>query len=86
MQTPIFTLGFDFSKFADIIRRCLEKNKEYGLIMSEDELNFLRDFVELLEVFQIFTTYAQGEYFPTLNSMILFRTEIIKKLVLFPLK
>lgn len=47
--------------------------------MREDELEFLEDLVEVLEVFQIFTTYAQGENYPTLNSMILFHTEIIRK-------
>lgn len=70
---------FPRSKFTDIIRRCLEKNKEYDLIMRADELLILEDLVELLEVFQIFTTYIQGEKYPTLNSMVLFRTEIIKK-------
>lgn len=47
--------------------------------MRADELSILEDLVELLEVFQIFTTYIQGEKYPTLNSVVLFRTEIIKK-------
>lgn len=68
-----------FLQLLDIIRRCLERNKEYDLIMRETEIKFLEDFVEVLEVFQVFTSYVQGDRFPTLNTLILFRSEIINK-------
>lgn len=63
----------------DIIRKCLEKNKEYDLLMRDEELVLLKDFVDLMKTFKVFTEYSQGEYYPTLNAMILFRTEIINK-------
>lgn len=47
--------------------------------MREDEIEFLEEFVQLLRIFQIFTTHSQGQQFPPLNTLVLFRAEIIKK-------
>lgn len=47
--------------------------------MRETEITFLEDFVEVLEVFQVFTSFVQGDRFPTLNTLILLRTEIKNK-------
>lgn len=51
----------------------------YDLLLSNEELELLGNFVELLEVFEVFTKFIQGEFYPTLNSIVLFRTEIINR-------
>lgn len=65
--------------FADIIKRCLEVNGDYDLILNDDEIELLSDYVELLKVFEIFTVYTQGTSYPTMNSIVLFKSEIIEK-------
>lgn len=53
--------------------------KSYNLILTDEELDLLKDVVEILEIFEIFTIHVQGEYYPTLNSVVLFRSEIKSK-------
>lgn len=63
----------------DIIKRCLEITGEYDLILKEEELELLARYVELLKVFEVFTVHVQARNYPTMNSIILFRSEIIDK-------
>lgn len=51
----------------------------YDLILNNDDIALLSDFVQLLSVFEVFTTYAQGKNYPTMNSVLLFREEIIQR-------
>lgn len=46
---------------AEIVRRCLEGLKKYELILTDDELELLKQFVELMEIFEIFTVHIQGQ-------------------------
>lgn len=64
---------------ADIVRRCLEGRKKYNLILTNNELALTKDLIELLGIFEIFTVHIQGQTYPTLNSIILFRSEIKSK-------
>lgn len=77
LDSYVYYFNLNFS--ADIVKKCLEKNEMYSLILSEKQRKLLKDFVELLSIFEIFTKYVQGEYYPTLNTMILFRSEILEK-------
>lgn len=67
---------FSRFQFVDIIRRCLEITTNYELILSEDDLDLLFRYVELLKIFEIFTVYVQAKNYPTVNMVILFRSEI----------
>lgn len=53
--------------------------KLYHLILLDEEIALLKDLVEVLEIFEVFTIHVQGEYYPTLNSIVLFRSEIKSK-------
>ncbi|XP_055306784.1 uncharacterized protein LOC129571046 [Sitodiplosis mosellana] len=59
-----------------IVKKCLEHHAAYELILSRSELALLGRIVEVLEVFNTFTKYVQGNSYPTLNSLILFYVEI----------
>lgn len=61
------------------MKECLVAHDSYELILSYGELALLADLIEVLEVFEIFTVFVQGEYYPTLNSIALFYSEIVKK-------
>lgn len=59
---------------------------KYEYILSANEMELLQSLVELLDVFNVFTTYVQGNQYPTMNTMVLFYTEIedrLKKIKLF---
>lgn len=58
----------------------MEKNEFYDFILNVEESILLGGLVELLEVFNIFTTYIQSNQFSTLNMLVLFREEIKSKL------
>lgn len=62
-----------------IVKKLLVKYGFYELILSNEEVLLLEHLVELLEVFEVFTKFVQGEFYPTLNSIVLFRTEIIDR-------
>lgn len=49
---------------------------KYEYILSINEIALLKGLVELLEVFNIFTVFIQGNQYPTMNTMALFCTEI----------
>lgn len=68
-----------YFNFIVIVKKVLVKYGYYDLILSSGELELLDHFVELLEIFEDFTKYIQGESYPTQNSVILFRTEIIDR-------
>lgn len=77
-----FFLGiFIFSslRFVDIIKRCLEITGDYNLILNEVEWELLERYVELLKVFEIFTVHVQARNYPTMNTIILFRSEIVER-------
>lgn len=62
--------------FTAIVKKCLEHHAAYDLILSRSELALLGRLVEVLEVFNTFTKYIQGNSYPTLNSLLLFYMEI----------
>lgn len=62
-----------------IVKKVLVKYGFYEMILSNEELLLLEQLIELLEVFEVFTKFVQGEFYPTLNSIVLFRTEIIDR-------
>lgn len=63
-----------------IIKKCLQRMEKYDLILTSNELLLLAGLVELLDVFNIFTKYIQGNSYPTMNSVALFYTEIEDRL------
>lgn len=54
----------------------MQKIEQYDYIMNRDELSLLDGIVELLDVFNVFTTFIQGNSYPTLNTFVLFYAEI----------
>lgn len=54
--------------------------EKYDLILTRNELLLLEGLVELLDVFNIFTKYIQGNSYPTMNTVLLFYTEIQERL------
>lgn len=48
--------------------------------MNREELMLLDGLVELLDVFNVFTTFIQANSYPTLNTFLLFHTEISDRL------
>lgn len=65
--------------FADIVKRCLEITENYDLIPNEEEWELLARYVDLLKVFEVFTVNVQAKNYPTMNSIILFRSEIVDR-------
>lgn len=53
---------------------------KYEHIISISEMALLEGMVKLLDVFNVFTVYVQGNQYPTMNTMVLFYTEIVDKL------
>lgn len=49
--------------------------------MSQKELALLDGLVELLDVFNVFSTFIQGNNYPTLNTFALFYAEIYDQLI-----
>lgn len=61
---------------------------KYEFILSISEIALLEGLVELLDVFNVFTVFIQGCEYPTMNTIVLFFTEIedrLKKIQLFNL-
>lgn len=67
------------SFLAAIVKKTLIKYEYYDLLLTNEEMILLEEIIELLEVFEVFTKYVQGEYYCTLNSIVLFRTEIVDR-------
>lgn len=53
---------------------------KYEYILSANEMKLLDGLVQLLDVFNVFTVYVQGNQYPTMNTMVLFYTEIEHRL------
>lgn len=68
------------SSIEGIIKKCLQRMEKYELILTSEELLLLAGLVELLDVFNIFTKYIQGNSYPTMNTVALFYTEIEDRL------
>lgn len=79
IHTFIYFLILIFNFCSAIVKRCLEIDECYDLILTNDDLTLLSDYVNLLKNFEVFTSYIQAENYPTMNSIILFRVEIIQK-------
>lgn len=54
--------------------------EKYDLILTSDELLLLAGLVELLDVFNVFTKFIQGNSYATMNTVALFYTEIEDRL------
>lgn len=71
-----------------IIKKLLQETENYNLILDRSELALLEGLVELLEVFNVFTKYIQGQDYPIINTLALFHSEIkdrLEKIKLFSL-
>lgn len=53
---------------------------KYEYILNPGEIALLNGIVELLDVFNIFTVFIQGCEYPTMNTIVLFYTEIEDRL------
>lgn len=76
---------YSFKKIG-IIRKAFEEMGKYEYILDVNELALLEGMIELLDVFNVFTIYVQGDKYPTMNTMVLFYAEIedrLKKIKLF---
>lgn len=75
---------FKLSKFykdnSSIIKKALENMEQYDLIMNRDELQLLDGIIDLLDIFNVFTTFVQGNEYPTMNTFVLFYAEIVDRL------
>lgn len=50
--------------------------ERYDLILNHNEVSLLNGITELLSVFNVFSTFIQGNDYPTLNTFALFYTEM----------
>lgn len=66
--------------FIDVIRTCLEKKQLYHLIISDFDKILIDDFIEILDIFNLFTKFVQGNRYTTINYMLLLYVEIEHKL------
>lgn len=48
--------------------------------MNQNEMALLGGVIDLLDIFNVFTTFIQGNQYPTLNTFVLFYTEIDDRL------
>lgn len=48
--------------------------------MNRNEMILLGGVIDLLDIFNVFTTFIQGNQYPTLNTFVLFYTEIADRL------
>lgn len=62
------------------MKKILEESDDYDLILNRSELTLLEGMVELLEVFNVFTKFIQGQDYATMNTLALFHTEICDSL------
>lgn len=74
------TISIYFLFFADTIRTCLERSQLYSLIVNESDRKLMEKFVEILDVFNIFTKFVEGTKYTTINYMLLFYVDINDKL------
>lgn len=66
------------------VKKCLQDNERYELILNANEACLLSHLVELLEVFQTITKFIQGDSYATHNFLPIFYTEAevaLKKLI-----
>lgn len=58
--------------------------EKYDLILNRNEIALLGGVNELLDIFNVFTTFIQGNEYPTMNTFVLFYAEIedrLKKII-----
>lgn len=58
-----------------IVKKCLQDNERYELILNANETMLLSHLVELLEVFHTITKFIQGDSYATHNLLPIFYTE-----------
>lgn len=78
MKNNLF--GFLFAIKSGTIRKAFEEMGKYEYILSISEMALLDGMVHLLDVFNVFTIYVQGNQYPTINTMALFYTEMVDRL------
>lgn len=76
----LYKLSKTYKDNSSIIKKALEKMEKYDLIMNRNELALLDGVVELLDIFNVFTTFMQGKEYTTINTFVLFYTEIVDRL------
>lgn len=77
----LFTFSFiRHNKNVGIIRKAFEDMGKYNYILTTSEMTLLHGMIELLDIFNVFTVYVQGDQYPTMNTMALFYTEIEDRL------
>lgn len=62
----------------------MQKLEKYDLILNRTEMALLDGIIELLDIFNVFTTFIQGNEYPTMNTFVLFYAEIedsLKKII-----
>ncbi|KAJ6639669.1 hypothetical protein Bhyg_12416 [Pseudolycoriella hygida] len=69
-----YVLGED-----DVINNCLERIKNYDLILTDSEHKVVKEFIKILDVFGKATDVFQGSKYPTLNLTMIFHVEIKDK-------
>lgn len=62
------------------IKKCLQDNERYELILGPDELTLLANLVGLLEVFHTITKFIQGDSYATYNLLPIFYSEAERSL------
>lgn len=73
-------MKFDLCFCTGIVKKILEVSENYDLILNRSEMSLLEGLVELLEVFNVFTKFIQGQDYATMNTLALFHTEICDSL------
>lgn len=76
----LYKLSKSYKDNSSIIKKALEKMEKYDLIMNRNELALLDGVVELLDIFNVFTTFMQGNEYTTINTFVLFYAEIVDRL------
>lgn len=70
--------------YLGIVKKCLQDNERYELILNVNETCLLSHLVDLLEVFQTITKFIQGDSYATHNLLPVFYTEAevaLKKII-----
>lgn len=76
----LYKLSKCYKDNSSIIKKALETMEHYDLIMNRKESELLDGIVDMLDIFNVFTTFVQGNEFPTINTFVLFYTEIVDRL------
>lgn len=76
----VYKMATAYKNNSSIIKTALERLEKYDLILNRREMVLLSGVIELLDIFNVFTTFIQANSYPTMNTFVLFYAEIRDRL------